>query len=237
MKGNRINLFNLEMSTLNLDETVKEILRWLRQKKGGTVYCCTLNEVTMANEDESFKKALMNGDLLTLDGMPLLWLARIKGVMTSRVYGPDLLRQFLGLSKKGKPRHLFIGDKKNRNYFEKYGEYLTAPYKDIFTDNDYKKIVKIVKESKSQVVWVALGARKQVEISNNLRKEIPDKIFITVGAAFDFLSGVKKQAPIWMRNSGLEWLFRLISEPKRLGGRYLKIVLHLPRNIWRVGGK
>lgn len=235
MKGNRINLFNLEMSNLSLEETVKEILRWLRIKKGGSVYCCTLNEVTMANDDKRFKEVLRKGNLLTLDGMPLVWLARLKGAKAMRVYGPDLLSAFLELKEKDKINCLFIGDEKNRNYFKNYGEYMTAPYRNIFTDKDYQKIVKFVKESKSQIVWIALGAKKQIEMSDRLKNEIPDKVFITVGAAFDFLSGIKKQAPIWMRKSGLEWLFRLISEPRRLGKRYLKIVLHLPRNIWRIG--
>ena len=236
MKGNRINLFNLEMSTLDLKETVKEILRWLRIKKGGSIYCCTLNEITMANEDERFKKVLMKADLLTLDGMPFVYLARLKGIKASRVYGPDLLKLFLAINEKKKIKCLFVGDEKNRNYFKNYGEYFTAPYKNIYNNDDYKKIVEVVLKSKAQVVWIALGGRKQIEISDKLKKEIPNKVYITVGAAFDFLSGEKKQAPLWMQKSGFEWLFRLMSEPRRLGKRYLKIILHLPRNIWRIGG-
>jgi N-acetylglucosaminyldiphosphoundecaprenol N-acetyl-beta-D-mannosaminyltransferase len=209
---------------LSLEETLKEILRRIKDEKGGKIYCCTLNEVVMASENMEFKKILSRGDILTPDGMPLVWGMRNKGFSgAQRVYGPDLLEKFLKLSKKEKIKSLFIGDKKNQNYFLKFGEYLVVPYKDKFNKNDLDKMKKFVEKSSAKLVWVALGAEKQIYVSDNLSKKLPNKVFVTVGAAFDFLSGIKKQAPVWMRNRGLEWLFRLINEPKRLWRRYFKI--------------
>ncbi|KKQ30196.1 MAG: Glycosyl transferase, WecB/TagA/CpsF family [Candidatus Shapirobacteria bacterium GW2011_GWE1_38_10] len=223
MKENRIILFDLGLSTLNLEETLGEILKKVGEKKGGRIYCCTLNEAVMASEDKFFKNLLNQGDVLTADGMPLVWLMKLRGVGAQRVYGPDLLKEFLILNKKGKIKCLFIGNKKNKDYFEHFGKYLIAPYKKKFTNNDFNKIAERVKKLEVDLVWVSLGGKKQVEVSNELSMRLSDKVFVTVGAAFDFLSGVKKQAPVWMRNWGLEWLFRLISEPKRLWRRYFKI--------------
>lgn len=223
MKENRIILFDLGLSTLNLEETLREILKRAGEKKGGRIYCCTLNEVVMANDDKFFKNLLNQGDVLTADGMPLVWLMKLRGVKAQRVYGPDLLKEFLVLNKKEKIKCLFIGNKNNKDYFEHFGKYLIAPYKKKFNDNDFNKIAEIINKSEVDLVWVSLGGKKQVEVSDELSIRLPNKVFVTVGAAFDFLSGVKKQAPVWMRNWGLEWLFRLISEPKRLWRRYFKI--------------
>jgi len=130
----------------------------------------------------------------------------------------------------------FIGDEKNQGYFSKLGKYLVLPYKDKFDENDYKRIVEEIRKSKTKVVWIGLGQRKQIIAADELKKRLPDRIYVTVGAAFDFLSGNKKQAPKWLRNMGGEWLFRWLSEPKRLTKRYLGIMGFLVKiTVGRIG--
>jgi N-acetylglucosaminyldiphosphoundecaprenol N-acetyl-beta-D-mannosaminyltransferase len=181
-----------------------------------------------------FRKILERATLLTADGMPLVWEMRRKIGKGERVYGPDLMKKMLILSDFGnKFGNFFIGDEKNRKYFEKYGEYITLPYKDKFKESEYYMMVKKIKKDSPKFVWLGLGAEKQIEVANNLSKLLPKCIFITVGAAFDFLSGNKKQAPKGIQKIGFEWLFRLINEPKRLGKRYLKCALFLLRYYGR----
>jgi N-acetylglucosaminyldiphosphoundecaprenol N-acetyl-beta-D-mannosaminyltransferase len=237
MKGNRIRLFGLEISGKSFKETLRKIILRAKNKKGGRVYCCTLNEMMMADEDKKFKKILEKGNILTADGMPLVWLLRFKGIKAERVYGPDLLGEFLKLNEKEKLKCAFVGNAQNKEYFNRFGEYVVAPMKRVFNKDDVKKIGEKIRKSGADLVWVSLGAKKQIEVSSVLAEELPNKVFITVGAAFDFLSEVKKQAPKWIRNHGGEWMFRLANEPNRLGKRYFKIGLYLSRKICLVGKK
>jgi len=215
------------MSTLGLEETIEWIGR-----NNGTVYCCTLNEVMMADKDVKFRKILGRGNLLTMDGMPLVLMVKLKTGRGERVYGPELMGKLL-ITNSAVPvgrqelriKQVFIGDEKNKRYFEKFGMYIDLPHKDEFVESDYLRMIKVIKKSQARLVWIGLGARKQIVVADELSKRLPDRVLVTVGAAFDFISGNKKQAPKWLRKSGGEWLFRLIYEPKRLAGRYGEIVL------------
>jgi len=220
MDQKKVKVWGLEMSTLGLEETIGWIGR-----NNGTVYCCTLNEVMMADKDIKVRKILSRGGLLTMDGMPLVWMVKLKTGRAERVYGPELMEKLLITNYKSGIKQVLIGDEKNIRYFEKYGKYINLPHKDEFIESDYLRMVKIIKKSRARVVWVGLGAKKQIVVADELSKRIPDRVLVTVGAAFDFISGNKKQAPKWLRRAGGEWLFRLIYEPKRLAGRYGEIVL------------
>jgi N-acetylglucosaminyldiphosphoundecaprenol N-acetyl-beta-D-mannosaminyltransferase len=235
MAEKKIDLFGLRVSMMDLEETGRWIIN---NKKGAKIYCCTLNEMMMAAENKRFKKMLSGGTILTADGMPLVWEMRRKTGKGERVYGPDLMRKIQNY----KAKQIFIGDEKNKKYFEKLGEYIVLPYKKRFEKVDYLIMAEKIKQSRAKIIWIGLGGEKQVEVADNLAKKIPEKIYITVGAAFDFLSGNKKQAPKWMQKSGLEWLYRLANEPKRLGKRYWKCGLFLGKyygrasiDFWRSG--
>lgn len=231
MKKNKC--FGLNISTLKLCEVLKKI----QTMKKGTVYCCSLNEAMMASEDKKINNILSSGNILTPDGMPLVWSLRLKGYKeVERVYGPELLEKFL-LINKTKIKCLFIGGIKNKKYFSKFGKYLVLPYKDKFNNYDYKEIVEKIKKSQAMIIWIGLGAKKQLLMADELFKRLPKRVYVTVGAAFDFLSGYKKQAPKWLRQIGGEWLFRLFLEPKRLSTRYLNIMFFLAKNIGKGGEK
>lgn len=235
----KIYILGLPISCLDLKETTEKILFWIKNERGGVVYCCTLNEMMMANEEVKLKRILSGkGDILTPDGMPLVWGLKLKGFKEAeRVYGPELLENFINQNKVNNINQLFIGDEKNQKYFEKLGSYLVVPYRDEFRESDYIKMVEKIKKSKAKVVWLGLGAKKQIVVADRLHKRLPGLVLVTVGAAFDFLSGNKKQAPRWLREMGGEWLFRLFSEPKRLSKRYFKIIWFLVKNIGEIGVK
>jgi len=193
--------------------------------KGLLILCCTLSDIMMAESDSEVYNAMKHADILTPDGMPLVWWLKYKTGKSERVYGPDLLKKFLTSNFQFPIKQLFVGDEKNKKYFKKYGNYVVLPIKDVFDKNDIDFLVKKIEKYKSKIVWVGLGSRKQIIVADQLKKRLPNLVYVTVGAAFDFLSGNKKQAPIWMQQSGLEWLFRLMSEPRRLGKRYFKIII------------
>lgn len=262
----------MKISNIEFEAAVRKILEWARAGEGRLIFCCTLNELAMADEDPVFKKKLLSADILTPDGMPLVWYLKWKYGKGERVYGPELLGAILNLkfeifNEKGtnllrsgagridpsltslrkatawqarRVRHLFIGDQKNKKFFEKFGEYIVMPMKKEFSQKDYDELAKELKRTKGQIVWLGLGARKQIETAYELKKRGINKVIITVGAAFDFVSGNKPQAPRWLRNAGGEWMYRLCREPKRLCGRYLKIIGFVASTIkkkWWVGSR
>lgn len=217
----------LEISELSFEETAKLLIEG---RRGMTVCCCTLNEIMMAEEETKFKAILKRADLLTPDGMPLVWWRRWHGKKVERVYGPDLMKAVMP-QMRGK--QLFIGNKKNEEYFKRFGVYIVLPFKELFDEDDYIKIIKAIKKDQIKLIWIGLGGEKQVTVADELKKRLPDRVYVTVGAAFDFLSGNKLQAPKWLRNIGGEWLYRMVAEPKRLGGRYLRIIFFLIRKLVR----
>lgn len=210
------------ISNVGFAKTVEQIMTG----KAGVVLCCTLNEIMMSSEDRVVRKAMRRADVLTPDGMPLVWYLRLKCGNGERVYGPDILKKCLELSNKNKSkivRHVFIGDDKNCDFFETYGDYIVLPFKKKFEEDDYQRTAQLINRLHPTVVWVGLGARKQVLMADGLKRYGVDTSIVTVGAAFDFLSGNKVQAPLLIRKVGLEWLFRAAMEPKRLGGRYVSV--------------
>lgn len=220
------------ISSLSFNETVERIKNWSNGEQTRLVFCCTLNEIMEAEENVEFGKLLKAGDLLTPDGMPLVWWLRWQGKKVERVYGPEILQKFIILNLKFKNRMVFVGDEKNRDFFEKYGDYIVMPMRQRFEKEDYDVLIKSIgKVSGGKIVWLGLGARKQIEVASELKRRKIGGVVVTVGAAFDFISGNKKQAPRWIRQAGGEWLFRLIMEPKRLGQRYFKIISWLLRRI------
>lgn len=227
----KTSIFGLLINHLSLQEVTEKIFGWIRKGEGGVVYCCTMNEVMMVNEDVKLKKILSNKNaILTPDGMPLVWELKLKGFKKAeRVYGPELLEGFINQNKSNKIEQLFIGDEKNRRYFEKLGSYVALPYRDDFKESDYTIMVNKIKKSRAKLVWLGLGAKKQIVVADQLHKRLPGVVLITVGAAFDFISKNKKQAPKWLRGIGGEWLFRCLQEPKRLAKRYFKILMFLAK--------
>lgn len=224
--NNTTEVLGMKISNRSMKSSVKWIFDKAKLGKGMVVYCCTLNEVMMAENDIFFKKMFETADLITADGMPLVWGMRFKIGKGERVYGPDLMKEIVY---KNKGNQIFVGDEKNRKYFEKLGKYIVMPMKKKFSDVDYEHLSGKIKKMQGAIVWLGLGAEKQVITAYELKERGVKRVFITVGAAFDFLSGNKRQAPAWIRNMGCEWLFRLINEPKRLIGRYFRIICFLGR--------
>jgi N-acetylglucosaminyldiphosphoundecaprenol N-acetyl-beta-D-mannosaminyltransferase len=171
-------------------------------------------------------------DLVTPDGMPVVWLGRLLGHRNvRRVYGPDLMRKVCEISALKGFRNYFYGstqDTLNRlkaRLSEAYPGLVVSglhapPFRKASEEED-RSMMEEINNSNPDIVWVGLGSPKQDLWMHEHRERLNAPVMIGVGAAFDFLAGTKPQAPAWMRKSGLEWLFRLIHEPKRLWRRYL----------------
>ncbi len=178
------------------------------------------------------RRAVNGAGLATPDGMPLVWLGKWKSQLkVSRVYGPDLMLALCQLSVKGGYRHYFYGGdagvpellaKKLQARFPKLkiaGGH-SPPFRPLSAAED-AQIVKQINQAGPDIVWVGLGTPKQDLWMAAHRAQLTAPVLIGVGAAFDFHTGKIPQAPRWMQQAGLEWLFRLWQEPRRLWYRYL----------------
>jgi N-acetylglucosaminyldiphosphoundecaprenol N-acetyl-beta-D-mannosaminyltransferase len=174
--------------------------------------------------------------------MPLVWLCRLKGhEKVQRVYGPDLMLALCGHSIETGFRHYFFGGAVGvpeklsanlRNLFP--GLIVTGIYSPPFrpmSDEEDRKIIEIINSTEPDIVWIGLSTPKQERWMAEHIDRLTAPVLIGVGAAFDFLAGSKKQAPRWMQRSGMEWFFRLITEPRRLWRRYL---INNPAFLWLV---
>lgn len=189
-----------------------------------------------SHDQPSVRKALDKANIITPDGVPLVWSLNLLGAKNQRrVYGPELmLRICLAASHEGIPVGLYGGMANHMNALKnnlyKNSQHLKINYANsppfrLPTKEEEQKTIEEINKSGVKILFVGLGCPKQeLWCSNNLGKI--DAVLVSVGAAFDFHSGRVKQAPSWVQTIGMEWVFRLIMEPSRLWKRYLK---HNPR--------
>ncbi len=213
-----------------------QILDMARNGQGGYVCISTVHMVMEGHDDPDFQAIVNGADLVTPDGMPLVWGLKLLGIkQAERVYGPTLTPNVCReAAKQGVPVGFYGGtgevlERMKANLLRDYPNldiaYIYSPPFRPLTDDEDKQIVQDILASGAWILFVGLGCPKQEQWMATHKNRLPIPM-VGVGAAFDFLSGVKSQAPRWIQDAGLEWLFRLFTEPKRLWRRYL---YHNPR--------
>jgi N-acetylglucosaminyldiphosphoundecaprenol N-acetyl-beta-D-mannosaminyltransferase len=234
-QGERSDILGVCVSAINMEDAVASIERWIATRTPTYVCITGVHGVIESLGDLRLRKIHNDAGLVTPDGMPLVWMSRWLGCdRTRRVYGPDLMRTLSALSVSRGYRHFYYGgdrgvaDRLNQTLTRAYPGLqvvgtLTPPFRPLSPEEDDAVIVQI-NAAKPDIVWVGLSTPKQEFWMAAHAGRLDAPVLIGVGAAFDFLAGIKTQAPRWMRRSGLEWLFRLLQEPRRLWRRYFTIV-------------
>jgi N-acetylglucosaminyldiphosphoundecaprenol N-acetyl-beta-D-mannosaminyltransferase len=184
------------------------------------------------HRDEALRRIYNHAGLSAPDGVPLVWLSHLAGHRgVRRVYGPDLMLSLCERSTSKGYRHFLYGgaegvaERLRTNLQHRFpgirivGSF-EPPFRELTLEED-GQVVRLINQGNPDVIWVGLGTPKQERWMAAHLGRLNAPILVGVGAAFDFHAGVKKQAPVWMRRTGLEWFFRLLSEPRRLGRRYL----------------
>ncbi len=220
-------------------DAIAALKRWLEEPSGHYVCTCPVYTLMLATENPDVHAAISGADMVTADGMPLVWLQHQRGFdYAERVYGPDILLALCERTEGTGIKHFFLGG--DPGVADQLADVLRARFPQLEiagslspvigdADVDPQLVAQIMAHS-PQIVWVGLGSPKQDLWMAAYKPALP-VLMIGVGAAFDFLSGRSSQAPRWMRQRGLEWLFRLLQEPRRLWRRYL---LYNPRFIWAI---
>lgn len=220
-------------------EVIERSLAWAKHCESRVLCFATVHMIMEAVDDPAFLGLLNRADLVNPDGMPLVWALHALGERHARrVYGPDATEAMLAAAEKAGISVGFYGGSsavldalvaatrlRHPNLNVAFVE--SPPFKALTNEEDLA-IVKRITSSGARLLFVGLGCPKQERWTVEHLGKVPAVMF-AVGAAFDFLSGMKPQAPRWMMRSGLEWLFRLAIEPRRLAKRYL---WHNPRFVF-----
>jgi len=220
---NRIAVLNVMIDVVTMKEAVEAVKQFILQKKSHLVVTPNPEIIMMANKDEQLARIINNADLVVPDGAGVVWAARYQGdAMPERVAGYDLVQNLLieAMSEKYKI-YLFggapgIAEKARKIAEERYpGVQIVGTRNGFFTKQNESEIVNDIKACQPDILLVALGVPRQEKWLEEYKEELKVPVSIGVGGTFDVMAGVVKRAPLWMQRSNLEWLFRLLSEPKR----------------------
>lgn len=225
-------ILDIGISAIDMDDACSLIEDAVLRKLKKYVCVCPVSTIMECKKDKRVFASVNAADLVTPDGMPTVWIGKLLGHKNiSRVYGPELVQEICGISAKKGYKNYFFGS--SPDVLNKLKERLSQEYPGLMisgifsppfrqpTMEEDNRIVNDVNGSNPDILWVGLGSPKQDLWMHEHRQRINAPVMIGVGAAFDFLAGTKPQAPRWIRNYGFEWLFRLVTEPRRLWRRYL----------------
>ena len=230
-------ILEMRVDATTYPDAVERVLGWARRGESRYVCCANVHSVMESFDSSRFRQCMNGADLVTSDGVPLVWALRSLGVASaSRVYGPDLMPEILRAADReglrvgfygGNPETLKLLARITGHQFPGLvGFEFSPPFRQLTAAED-GVIVDRINASGVQILFVGLGCPKQERWMAEHKDRI-QAVMLGVGAAFDFLTGAKAQAPRWLQSAGLEWLFRLAVEPKRLWRRYMK---HNPRFV------
>lgn len=226
-------VLGVRVDALQIPDAIAHMEEWIRSREKCHFIAVTgMHGVTEAQHDSEFKQVLNSADLVVPDGMPLVWLARLRGhKIKRRVYGPELMLTFFEATANKGYRHFFYGgapsiaERLAESLQKRFPGTIVAgtfcpPFRPLTPEED-SEVVEMINRAAPDVVWVGLSTPKQEHWMYEHRAGFNVPVLMGVGAAFDINAGMKKQAPAWMREHGFEWLFRLLQEPRRLAHRYL----------------
>lgn len=245
----RCTVLGVDLAVTDYERTMQWADATVAARDKGYVCVAATHTVVACQDDPELADAVAHASVVVPDGQPVVWAMKAFGApLTDRVYGPDLMAKYLERSVETGVTHFLYGCPTTELMDTLIGKLKTRfpgvpiiaghspPYREL-TDAELAEIAEIINAAKPDVVWVGVGVPKQEKWMAHMRPLLDAPVLIGVGAAFDFHGGRVKQAPSWMQRSGLEWLYRLIQEPRRLWRRYAnynpRFVIGFVRQYWR----
>ena len=238
----RANVLGVGISAIDMQEALRRCEQLLQQRRKGYICVTGVHGIMEAQRDAGFRAILNRSFLCTPDGMPTVWVGRMQGHRRMRrVYGPDFMLEMCRLSASRGYRHFLYGG--NPGVAEKLKRRLesripgisivgtfTPPFRAL-TLAEEDQLVATLAEVRPDIIWVGLSTPKQEHFMAGMIARLDTCLMVGVGAAFDIHTGLLPDAPMWMKSAGLQWLYRLIKEPRRLWRRYLT---NNPRFLWSI---
>jgi N-acetylglucosaminyldiphosphoundecaprenol N-acetyl-beta-D-mannosaminyltransferase len=238
----RANVLGVGVHAINMQQAVTAIDHAARNRRKGYVCVTGVHGVMEAQSDSEFKQILNNSLLTTPDGMPTVWVGRLQGFrQMDRVYGPDLMLEICRLSEERGYTHFFYGG--NAGIAEKLADALRRRFRNLkvvgvnappfraLNPEEELALQEDVRKARPDFVWVGLSTPKQERFMAEHIAALDCTLMLGVGAAFDIHTGGTKDAPQWVKRAGMQWLHRLLQEPRRLWRRYL---INNPKFIFKI---
>jgi len=226
-------VLGVKVNAVQIPAAIAQMQRWIEARDATRYVAVTgMHGVSESRREPAFRDVLNGAGMVVPDGMPLVWIGRLRGFgLRRRVYGPELMLEFCRATAARGLRHFFYGgapgvaDTLAARMAERFPGLIVAgtcspPFRPLTPEED-ATIVAQINESNADIVWVGLSTPKQEHWMHQHRTRLHVPVLVGVGAAFDMHSGRLKQAPMWMRENGLEWFYRLVQEPRRLWHRYV----------------
>lgn len=232
----RVNVLGVGVNAIDMYDALRQSDYLIRSDGTGYICMSDVHSVMEGFKDPELRKILNSSFMTTPDGMPLVWMGRLRGRRDmGRVYGPDFLLEMCRLSIARRYRNFFYGggpgiaERLSARLKERFpgldvvGIY-TPPFRSL-SDGEEQELALQVNEAKPDIFWVGLGSPKQERFMAQHCGRLSCKLMVGVGAAFDFHGGAIREAPRWLHKTGLQWIYRILQEPHRLWRRYLNCIL------------
>lgn len=229
----RMKFMNIEIDNLNMNEALEEINRLIQINKNAYVVTPNVDHIVQLEKDSELREAYKNADLILTDGKPLIWISKWYGIpIKEKISGSDLFPHLCSLAARSNYRMYFLGAtegvaakaaenlRKRFSSLQVVGTY-SPPFGFEKDDAEMEKIKRQIKNAKPHILIVGLGCPKQELFILHHKDELGVPISLGLGASLDFEARNIKRAPKWMADHGLEWIYRIIQDPKRLAKRYL----------------
>jgi N-acetylglucosaminyldiphosphoundecaprenol N-acetyl-beta-D-mannosaminyltransferase len=231
MEYSRQNVLGVQIGAIDMPVALDQIRGWIENKERQYICVAPAHSVMDAYKSPELRTIMNMSGMVTPDGMGIVWLLKLFGHRhVRRVYGPDLVKAVCGMGVRRGYRHFFYGgeDGVARGMASKLVSLIPGlqiagmhtPPRGTAGQSKDDRMVELINSHSPDIVWIGLSSPKQEYWMAEHLGRIQAPVMIGVGAAFDFIAGTKPQAPRWVQRSGFEWLFRLISEPRRLWPRY-----------------
>jgi N-acetylglucosaminyldiphosphoundecaprenol N-acetyl-beta-D-mannosaminyltransferase len=238
----RFDVLGVEVSAASMDTALTQLTEWIQAGQPAYVCASDANGVVSASSDAELRRVYNDSSMLLPDGMPLVWAGKLAGFSKiTRVSGPDLMPAMLELAARqgwssyfygGAPGVAEVLARKFQSALPglRVAGVYSPPFREL-SEAELAHDAAVINGSGAAIVWVGLGAPKQERwMAENVHR-FDRAVLIGVGAAFDMHSGRVRRAPLWAQRHGLEWIFRLMQEPRRLSRRYGRVV---PAFLWGV---
>ncbi|MGI9433857.1 MAG: WecB/TagA/CpsF family glycosyltransferase [Geminicoccaceae bacterium] len=244
----RVALFGVQVDVVRMEGAVQQLLDWVDQPTGFCRYVVTPNvdHTVMLQHNEAMRTAYHDADLVLPDGYPVVWASRILGrTLPERVAGSDLVPALFAAADPKSPLRIFllgagpgVAARAAKRIEQRWpGVEIVDTYSPPFgfehDDVEQERILAKVRAVRPDVLIVGLGAPKQEIWVHKHRTRLASSVVVCAGATIDFLAGEKSRAPRWIQRIYMEWLYRLLSEPRRLFWRYAKDAWIFPQIVWR----
>jgi N-acetylglucosaminyldiphosphoundecaprenol N-acetyl-beta-D-mannosaminyltransferase len=224
-----VDILGLPVSRVTLEELLQIVDERIKSRERLLLGVVNVAKVVNARRDSHLRRSLNQADLILADGLPVVWLSRILGnSLPERIAGIDIMYELLQQANENHYRVYFLGTKPEillkviKTVQRDYPGIRIAGYRDGYFDKTQEqRVAEGIRNSRADVIFVAIGSPKKENFLCKWRNFINVPVCHGVGGSFDILAGVTKRAPRWMQKCGLEWLYRLIQEPRRMWKRYL----------------